>query len=244
MRKAFGIRIVPCKFRQDNRDYYIDKENNSISDALTSVKHVSKKVADALYAMRDNFYPCFTDVLYDMEMSPAFDATNITILIKMGYFREFGSNGKLLRLYQEFRSGENKFSKAHIAATQQKRLNTLREMEASMPEEELSLVDTMKFEVEHYGTPITEYPKQKGYFSVLEVDDKYSPKIKLYNIATGTVGVMKVRKPKYKNKPMKAGDTILLDEWSKKPAYQYVDGKQTIKVGVYDLWINEYQIIN
>ena len=33
MRKGFGIRIVPCKFRQDNRDFYIDHEARTISDA-------------------------------------------------------------------------------------------------------------------------------------------------------------------------------------------------------------------
>lgn len=33
MRKGFGIRIAPCRFRQDNRDFYIDHEANTISDA-------------------------------------------------------------------------------------------------------------------------------------------------------------------------------------------------------------------
>ena len=33
MRKGFGIRVVPCKFRQDNRDFYIDHEARTISDA-------------------------------------------------------------------------------------------------------------------------------------------------------------------------------------------------------------------
>ncbi len=33
MRKGFGIRIAPCRFRQDNRDFYIDRASNTISDA-------------------------------------------------------------------------------------------------------------------------------------------------------------------------------------------------------------------
>lgn len=45
--------------------------------------------------MKDRFYVCFTDLLYDMEMSPAFDSQVIEILIRLGYFREFGSSGKL-----------------------------------------------------------------------------------------------------------------------------------------------------
>lgn len=33
MQRGFGIRIVPCRFRQDNRDFYIDHNRNTISDA-------------------------------------------------------------------------------------------------------------------------------------------------------------------------------------------------------------------
>ena len=50
MQRGFGIRIAPCRFRQDNRDYYIDHAGKAISDALTSVKHISRRVADTLYS--------------------------------------------------------------------------------------------------------------------------------------------------------------------------------------------------
>lgn len=63
MKRAFGIHIAPCRFRQDNRDYYIDYEANTISDALTSIKHIGRRVAQALYRMRDNQYAYFTDLL-------------------------------------------------------------------------------------------------------------------------------------------------------------------------------------
>ena len=71
-------------------------------------------MADTLYDWRDRFYPCFTDLLYDMEMHPALDSQVIEILIRLGYFQEFGSSGKLLRLFKEFREGDGKFSKSHI----------------------------------------------------------------------------------------------------------------------------------
>ena len=95
MQRGFGVRIAPCRFRQDNRDFYIDHSANTISDALTSVKHVGRRVADALYQMRGSEYGCFTDLLYAMEIHPAFDAQVIEILIRLDYFREFGMMGKL-----------------------------------------------------------------------------------------------------------------------------------------------------
>lgn len=45
--------------------------------------------------MRDADYTCFTDLLYAMEMHPAFDSQVIEILIRLDYFREFGMTRKL-----------------------------------------------------------------------------------------------------------------------------------------------------
>ena len=45
--------------------------------------------------MRGNTYDYFIDLLYDMEIQPAFDAQVVEILIRLDYFREFGKMGKL-----------------------------------------------------------------------------------------------------------------------------------------------------
>lgn len=243
MFKAFGIRIVPCKFRQDNRSYFVDKDAHTISDALTSVKGISATVAKTLYQMRNNHYDTAVDLFYDLDVNTSINSAVVKTLIQMGYFEEFGKSGKLLNLYNEFREGENKFSKAHVKATQDKRLDKLRHIEKEMADEDIPMAWKMAFEVEYYGTPLSTYPQCAGMFAVLEVDDKYSPKIKLYNVARGTVGVMKMRKSAYKEKPMREGDVIRLIGWKRRPAYQYIDGKQVTKEGVYDLWIQDYEIM-
>lgn len=244
MFKAFGIRIVPCKFRQDNRSYFVDKDAHTISDALTSVKGVSASVAGKLYQMSNKQYATAVDLFYDLEVNTSINSAVVKTLIQMGYFEEFGSAGKLLKLYHEFRDGESKFSKAHVKATQEKRLDMLRFMEATMEEETIRIGDQMAFEVEYYGTPLTTYPDASGCFAVLEVDDKYSPKVKLYNVAKGTVGVMKMRKPLYQKKPVDVGSVIRLMEWQRKPAYQYANGERKVKPGVFDLWISDYEVLS
>lgn len=195
MKRAFGICIAPCRFRQDNRDYYLDHDANTISDALTSIKHIGKRVAQALYCMRNNQYSCFTDLLYDMTVNPAFDSRAIDILIRLDYFREFGTPGKLLSIYKEFQEGESRFSKTHVRPTQEKRLAALRDIERSIPEKELLLADQLRFEAEHMGTPLTICESERAVYVVLEVDDRYSPKLRLYSVSTGNVGVMKLKKP-------------------------------------------------
>lgn len=244
MRRAFGIRVVSCKFGQDNRDFFVDETAHTIADALTSVKHISKKVADALYKMRDNLYLYFVDLLYEMDLSPAFDATSITALIKMGYFSDFGGSAKLLRLFQEFKTGQNRFYKGLVEKTQQKRLDALRELEETLPDEELPMEEVIPFECDYFGAPLSVYPEAKGCYAVLDVDEKYSPKLKLYSVATGDTGVMKVRKPTFAKEPVKPGDVLLMLGWSKKPAYHYADGKRAIKPGVFEIWMEGYQKIS
>lgn len=243
MKKAFGISVVPCKFRQDNRSFFIDKEHHTISDTLTSVKGVSMTCAKTLYNMRDKQYDCAVDLFYDLEVNTSINSAVVKTLIQMGYFEEFGSAGKLLMLYDEFRNGETKFSKALIKKSQEKRLDALRQIEKKLPECTIPMTQQLAFEIEYYGTPMSVYPDEKGKFAVLEVDDKYSPKIKLYNVAKGTTGMMKVRKPLFTSAPMSPGDVIDLIGWQQKPAYQYVDGKRQIKPGVKDLWIEEYKVL-
>lgn len=244
MRKAFGISIVPCKFRQDNRSYFVDKDAHTISDALTSVKGISSRVANALWLRSKHHYDCAVDLFYDLEMDPAFTSQSITTLIMMGYFSEFGGNAKLLNLYDEFRNGESKFSKAHIKATQEKRLDALRFTESIMEDEELPPAQQIAFETEYYGTPISIYPTESGKFAILDVDEKYSPKIKMYNIAKGTTGIMKVKKSFFNEHPLKIGNVIDLLEWDRKPAYQYANGERAIKPGIFDLWMRQYKIIS
>ena len=244
MKKAFGISIVPCKFRQDNRSYFVDKEAHTISDALTSVKGISSGVAGKLYQMRHNQYDCAVDLFYDLETNTSINSAVVKTLIMMGYFAEFGSRGKLLSLYDEFRNGPSKFSKTLIPASQQKRLDALRGIEKNMEESELPMNEIMAFETEYYGAPLTVYPDEVGKFVVLEVDEKYSPKVKLYNVAKGTTGLMKIKKSYYAEKPLEEGVVIDLLAWKRRPAYQYTNGERKIKPGVYDLWMDDYIIVS
>lgn len=244
MKQAFGIRIVPPKFRQDNRDFFIDHENKTISDSLVSIKHVSKAAANALYKLGHNHYDTFVDLLYAMTMEPALNTRVIEILIRLSYFSEFGGTYKLLSVYRVFTSGDHRFSKSHVEKTQRQRLEDLRAIEKETPDSEIPTFDKVSFEISVLGTPVTVDPQARGAFAVLDVDTKYSPKLRLYNIASGTVGMMKLRKPDYNRQPLETGDIILVKQWQKKPARTFVNGKSLVRPGVTDLWLTEYEIMS
>jgi hypothetical protein len=116
----------------------------------------------------------------------------------------------------------------------------LRDIETLTDESELRFSDQIQTEIEYCGTPLSTFPEHPHHYAVLEVDARYSPKLRLYSIAKGTVGIMKVRKGLYKLPPLVPGDIIRLIDWQKKPAYQYIDGKQSVKPGVFDCWIEGY----
>lgn len=241
MKRGFDITIAPCRFGQDNRSYFIDKEQHTISDALNSVKGIGIKDAEALYRLGSNTYQTFTDLLVDIaNFQGAVNASVMQTLIMADYFIAFGSAGKLMKVYQAFTDSENRYTKSLAKATQEKRLDALRRMEASLPEEEIPPQELISFEIDKFGSPIRTYPVQRDLYAVVEVDAKYSPKVKLYNLAAGTFGIMKILKPVYQRHPLQVGDVLRLRAWEKKVAIQYVDGKPKPRPGVFDLWLRDY----
>lgn len=240
MKRGFGIRIVPCRFRQDNRRFSFDRAEKTISDALPSIRNLSMPVAEELLRMKDNHYDSFVDLLVDLDSRRPFNATNIEVLIMMDYFREFGHNGKLLAIWREFRSGDMAFKKTYVDATQKKRIANLKafaDMCADMP---ILPVDQLRFEAVHYGTPVSVFPQCKGVFAVLNVETKYSPKLTLYSAATGNTGSVKIRKSLYASTPVSPGDMIVCDSWENRPRYSFVDGKAVPIPGTKELWMTGY----
>ena len=244
MRQAFGITVDTPKFGQDNRDFFIDKASKTIADALPSVKYMSRLAAEALYDLKDNTYQHFVDLLLDILLKGNINSRQIKILIDMGYFRDFGPEGKLHVVYEEFTSGKNRITKQLVPRTIISRLEWLRDFEALAEGEPMTHAEKLKFELEYIGAPLSVYPDKKGEFMVLEVDTQYSPKIDLYNAASGTTGRMKIRKQQYNADPLLPGDTIKLVDWDRSPAYAYTNGVRTKKQGEFDLWIRYFRRVS
>ena len=70
MAKRRGISMTKPKFRQDNRTFYINQQDHTISDALSSIKGVGLKDAEALWNLKDREYGTFVELLRDMTLYP------------------------------------------------------------------------------------------------------------------------------------------------------------------------------
>ena len=258
MAKVRGIRMTKPKFRQDNRTFCIDPVEHTISDALSSIKGVGLKDAEALWNLKDREYGTFVELLRDMTLYPgALNTAVIEKLIKLDYFREFGAIRHLLWLYDEFCNGAHCFKTTLVPASQQKRMNELIAIETgdssvvdgflsgmfdTKSDNQHAMVDkddpleVVRYECELLGAPMTILPEAyKGCYAVLEVDEKYSPKIRMQSLTTGNVGMMKVLKKTFAANPLKAGNIIRLDRWQQKEAYG--------KPGVMENWMDQYTIV-
>lgn len=258
MAKSRGIQMIKPKFRQDNRTFYIDTVNHTISDALSSIKGVGLKDAEALWSLKDRTYGTFVELLRDMTLySGALNTAVIDKLIKLDYFSEFGSIKTLRRLYNEFYNGPHCFKTTLVPASQQKRMNELIAIETGdnsgvvgflqglmddpatptvITVDEDDPLDIVRYECELVGSPMTILPGvYRGDYAVLDVDTKYSPKIRLQSLITGNVGMMKVLKGTFQKDPLKVGQLIHIDKWQQKQAYG--------KPGVMENWIDKYTII-
>lgn len=258
MAKVRGIQMTKPKFRQDNRTFCIDPVEHTISDALSSIKGVGLKDAEALWNLKDREYGTFVELLRDMTLYPGtLNTAVIEKLIKLDYFREFGAIRHLLWLYDEFYNGAHCFKTTLVPASQQKRMNELIAIETgdssvvdgflsgmfdTKSDNQHAMVDkddpleVVCYECELLGAPMTVLPEAyKGCYAVLEVDEKYSPKIRMQSLTTGNVGMMKVLKKTFAANPLKSGNIIHLDRWQQKEAYG--------KPGVMENWMDQYTIV-
>lgn len=93
----FGIKLKRPKFRYSKSEYLMNKESNSIYKGVKSYKYLNEQVSNELYDLRNNVYNNFVELLEDLSHT-SIDNKQLTILIKLGFFEEFGKSQYLLNI--------------------------------------------------------------------------------------------------------------------------------------------------
>ena len=244
MESAFGIHLNAGTFGQDNRDWYIDKENHMISQSLASIKFMSPKAAEDLYNLRDKKFDTFTDLLWAMMNDTCLSSRQIEILIGIGYFRPFGRTAKLMTVFNEFYKGKNKLTKK--LKSWAARLEIQRGLESSLEDNELDIMSRLKYEWENTGRCRSCERTAGNRYFVTEIDDKYKIIVTLYNIARGTpTPPLRIKKTTYQRFPVHEGDCLHLtgESVERKARYSYKDGTRTIIPGAFDYWLEKYVLV-
>lgn len=231
----FNINVEQIKFGKSKGLYSADHGTNSIFKGIASIKSMNAKVADELFELssRTN-HTDFLDLLVEITHTTIANKTHMETLIRLDFFSEFGHRDRLLAIYQAFKEGKGiKYDKGYIEKTRIKRLEALRELMNTIMEQPLSKVDlfeTIAFEKDVLGYAITKMPEvSKNLSLVIDINKKYTPKVTLYQIATGNEFVVKVAKKKFytqneEDDLLYIGDVIQIIEVTEKPAWKMVDG--------------------
>lgn len=257
----FGIQIRNPKFRYSRADYFMDRETNSIYKGMNSIKYLNKKVAEELYELRDKEYNSFVDLLIDLK-DVSINSRQLDILVKLGFFEEFGKRKTLLDTIEIFNKlyGKKQFKKTDwkeelirpFAQTETEKMfkgvDTIKLiifMVSQLVDEDLSIKEIIKAELEYYGSvSYMNNELEDGSMIIVSLDTKYTPKTSMYNPKTGNAETVKISKRDFKHQPLEVGDIIIVyNIYEKCKKTKNADGKW-IELDDYEYWCDDYQIIN
>lgn len=267
MLKAFGIKEGPYKFRVDNREFIIDKENHCINPALSSIKNFSNTMAEGLYSLRDNHYESFIDLLEDIKIKGIAADSRIDELIKINYFSEFGNIKYLLKahsIFLLFYKNKKYLSQLKKETALKLKINhdivrkhckseavkTFMRIDARAIVEDMlaeySNITTTEKEIIQYRFDVLGYidiidKKFSGYCMVTDINVDYSPKLTLYALANGNTIPVKIDKRTYGKHPLERGDIIHVKNQCRKPKRKKVNGEWT-GTDEKEWWITEYSV--
>lgn len=110
--KRNGIGLKPIKFGKSTADYTMDKKENCVYKGIASVKHCNRQIADELLELSKNKYDSFAELLKDIKDKTSINSRQLTILISLNFFSDFGKNKYLLDVVDIY----DKFANSKVIA--------------------------------------------------------------------------------------------------------------------------------
>ena len=262
-----GISLSPIKFGESRENYNCNKNNNTITKGLSSLKYLNAQVAEELYELSKKKYQHFLDLLIDINQTST-DTRQLTSLIMLNFFDKFGPNKKLLDYTEMFFKFNGKKSVKKSSLEQYgnnfKKLisiysretdktfkdldsyNFLKEVWYLIPDDRLPIQVQLEKEKEvlgHYQTKIDGIKPSIGYVS--EIDTKYSPKLLVYMLNSGVEKQFKVQKQLMKKCGIiEKGMIIKIQGWENKRKSRFNPNTQDYeKLDEMEQWITQYSLM-
>jgi DNA polymerase III alpha subunit len=242
--QAYGIKFPKMKFRQDNRQIVGDKETNIITTSMKTIKGFGDAIGENMYQLGTMFASDgnFVDLLIYAEENN-YVSKKWETLIKIGYFSEFGKNKKLLLMFEEFVGGKFRYNKKLTDKSKDKRVPELKSIFENLPDESIGFYEQIQTDIEIFGYIQSTFKVNNHYAYVMEINEKYAPRLQVYSLAKGTQVSLKVQKRLFEQNIIRGGDVIYCDKFEKKPTVKMFDGKFVEIPNDYTWWLTQYHII-
>lgn len=235
----FNIKLSDIKFRHSTSKYSYNRENNTIYKGMSSIKYIGDNVGDDLYALKDNKYDDFIDLLIDIK-NTSVNSKQLEILIKLNFFSEFGEINTLLKQVDYFDKvyGKKQFKidkleelglpkdivKLHCKKQTEKiwkdfdSVSLLKDIIKNVEYKETSLMDIFNYQQELYGYVSYVQPTaNKRLYYVSNINStKYLTTITLYEIYSGKTRDVKMWTSQYNRNPFDLGSILYIISLEKK----------------------------
>lgn len=247
-----NIKINPPVFRYSKAKYFPDKGTNSIYKGIGSIKYLNEKVGDELYDLRNNSYKTFVELLEDINTKTSLDSRQLDILIRLGFFGEFGGAKYLLDIVNIFNKlySKKQFKKAELpfklnpdivrsfAGKETEKMFTqvdtkalIEHMISELKNSDITIRARLEAELEYVG--YISYKDEKYNKDVAVVTEvkpnKYGTVFTtLYYLKTGQSETVKTDKYLFSNKPLDRFDTIYITSIVEKNKRRKVDGEWVV----------------
>ena len=257
--KVKGIKIHPVKFRHSGAEYTVDKVNHCLYKGCESIKFLNSDVSNELYSMKEQQFNSFVDLL---SVFPG-NSRQREILCKLGYFEEFGKTQKLLRIAELYDTYHGKkiikkdkcnlpveLIERHMDSSTDKQYRftpegmdgLLAELCEQIPDIDIPLQTRLKSEFEFLGYVSYCDPSRVNTAVVMDVNCKYTPKITLYRLDTGTTITAKLKKKSYESNPLPTGAIINFQLDTKHGWRKDENDQWQPDYSKQDLWLTSYTI--
>lgn len=250
--KYFNIKIEPIKFGKSGSQYTLDKENNKIYKGIASVKYCNDQIAEELLELSKNKYNNFVELLHDIHNHTSVNSRQLTILIGLDFFSDFGQNKYLMEisdLYDKFATVKQikkdkmeefglteylmqKYAEKETAKMYKDidNVGLITELCERLENKSMYVVDQVKFEKEYLEYVVYTNPKVHPSFYIVTDYKTYKetrkPYCVLHNIKTGEDVKARVTNVKvYEYNPFGEYSILRIDRFSLKHKKKCIDGK-------------------
>ena len=229
-----GVKIKSPKFGHSKNDYMCDKDNRVIYKGVGSIKNVQSVAAEILDNISQKHPEDFLELLYMTEQvkidGKKINKTSMEILIKIGFFDEFGDVNYLLKYYEIFQKyfGKSQIKKKDFEYTMSKCIKketekTIFILDSCLLIEEimnqLNIDKCNKYQKIYYQISLIGYSDVKIDGAANDVYIVYGTEknkfgtlfVNLYKPKNGKSGLMKVDKKWSTAHPIKGGEVLRCD---------------------------------
>lgn len=257
--RRMGVTFKFKNWRNANAD--TECGNDCVYLGYNTIKGCGDKVSVGLLEIAETVNPkTFLELVQAVNDGVYIDKTQFKTLIKHNFFKEFGSNGSLLKLYNLYDTINSikilkknnlkgldedvvkMFSKETLSQYRiTDKQGLLNYYTRNVPDLQLPLKYMVCEQVKDFGYVNICDKKYRSLAAILDVDTRYSPKILAYDLKNGKTYLCKVSKKNYSNCVVNKGDLIQVNKTEMKPK-SVPDGnggwiKDTKQV---ELWITNY----